>query len=233
MTALRRFLDSPITELAVGLVLLAAGILELRDIFLVKLPGQGPMLPHATAVFGTALILRSLPGMFLGLEITDTALQGVALRPALAILDRFAHSHAVDLFMGGLLLVAGAADLIDILVSGRIVPALSTVTGAMAFGLAPFLNMFVVFYKGLKRIDREHPARLLDRAVHNPVVQVAAGLIMLGGGMAEFWATLQGNHAFGHSLALPGGLTILGLFGLLSGLPGVYLGLKTLTIPPG
>jgi hypothetical protein len=49
MVALRRFLDAPLTELAVGLVLLAAGLLELRDILLVKLPNKGPMPPHAAA----------------------------------------------------------------------------------------------------------------------------------------------------------------------------------------
>jgi hypothetical protein len=231
MNVLRRILDHPATELAVGLVLLIAGLLELRDIILVKMPNQGPMLPHAAATIGAALILRSLPGMFLGFEIADKAFQGVTLRPALAFLDRLAHCHAVDLFMGVILVVAGAADLIDIIVSGVAPMAVSSLSGAVAFGLAPLINAFLAFYKGFKRLDRERPSLFLDRAVKNPWVQTSAGALMLSGGIAEIWSTLQGGHAFGHSLALPGGFAVLGLFGLLSGLPGIYLGLKALTAP--
>lgn len=231
MNTLRRILDHPFTELAVGLVLLVAGLLELRDIILVKMPNKGPMLPHAAATIGAALVLRSLPGMFLGFEIADKAFQGVTLRPALAFLDRLAHCHAVDLFMGVILISAGAADLIDIMVSGVSPMAASSVSGAVAFGLAPLINAFLAFYKGFKRLDYERPSLFLDRAVKNPWVQSCAGILMLGGGLAEIWSTLQGGHAFGHSLALPGGLAVLGLFGLLSGLPGIYLGLKALTAP--
>jgi hypothetical protein len=228
MNTLRRFLDSPFTELAVGLVLLAAGLLELRDILLVKIPGKGPLLPHAAAAIGTALVLRSLPGMFLGLEIADKAFQAIALRPALAFLDRLAHCHAMDLCMGVILIVAGAADLIDTIASGRNLPALNITYGAIVFGLAPFLNTFLALYKGVMRIDREYPVRLMDRAVQNPWVQFSAGLLMLGGGLAELWTTLQGDHAFGHRLTLSGGFAVIGLFALLSGLPGIYLGLRTL-----
>lgn len=231
MSTLRRVLDHPFTELAVGLVLLVAGLLELRDIILVKMPNKGPMLPHAAATIGAALVLRSLPGMFLGFEIADKAFQGVTLRPALAFLDRLAHCHAVDLFMGVILIVAGAADLIDIVASGVAPLALNSLSGAVAFGLAPLVNAFLAFYKGFKRLDQERPSFFMDRAVKNPWVQTSAGTLMLGGGFAEIWATLQGGHAFGHSLTLPGGLAILGLFGLLSGLPGIYLGLKALTAP--
>jgi hypothetical protein len=231
MSLLRRILDHPFTELAVGLVLLVAGLLELRDIILVKMPNQGPMLPHAAATIGAALILRSLPGMFLGFEIADKAFQGVTIRPALAFLDRLAHCHAMDMSMGVILVVAGTADLIDIVASGVDLLTVSSLSGAVAFGLAPLINAFLAFYKGFKRFDRERPSYLLDRAVHNPWVQSSAGVLMLGGGLTEIWATLQGGHAFGHSLALPGGFAVLGLFGLLSGLPGIYLGLKALAAP--
>lgn len=228
MNSLRRFLAAPVTELAVGLVLMAAGFLELRDIFLVKIPGKGALLPHAAAAIGTALILRSLPGMFLGLEIADKAFQTVSLRSTLTLLDRLAHSHAVDLCMGIILIGAGAADLIDVIVSGESLPTLHITYGAMLFGLAPFLNTGLAFYKGLRRIDREYPVHLMDRAVHNPWIQFWAGCILFGGGVTEFVATLKGDHAFGHRLPLSGGFAVIGLFALLSGLPGIYLGLRTL-----
>jgi len=76
MNTLRRTLDSPFTELAMGLVLLVADVLEIRDVILVRMPNTGSMMPHAAATLGAALILRSLPGMFLGLEIADKAFQG-------------------------------------------------------------------------------------------------------------------------------------------------------------
>lgn len=236
MNTLRRLLDSPYAELSVGLVLLVAGFLEIRDVILVRMPNTGSMLPHAAATLGAALILRSLPGMFLGLEIADKAFQGVTLRPALSVLDRMAHSHAVDLTMGLILMGAGAADLVDIAVSGRALPVLTSASGAVAFGLAPALNAFLALYKGAKRIDRERAALpkhfplplWLDRAVRNPVVQAVAGALMLCGGAWEMW---EGTHAHidaAHGAGLSGGFAVLGLYGLLSGLPGVYEGMKAL-----
>lgn len=236
MNTLRRLLDSPYTELAVGLVLLGAGFLEIRDVILVRMPNTGSMMPHAAATLGAALILRSLPGMFLGLEIADKAFQGVTLRPALNVLDRMAHSHAVDLTMGLILLGAGAADLVDIAVSGRALPLLGSASGAVAFGLAPALNAFLALYKGAKRIDRERaalPERFplpfwLDRAVKNPGVQAAAGALMLCGGTWEMWEGAHAHMGAAHGAGLSGGLSALGLYGLLSGLPGVYEGMKAL-----
>jgi len=229
MKALRRILDSPLLELSVGLILLVAGFMEIHDIIMVKMPNRGPMLPHAAATVGAALVLRSLPGIFLGLEIADKAFQGVTLRPALSFLDGVAHSHAADLCIGVILLAAGAADLLDIIASGRALPVLNTASGAAAFGLAPILNAFLAVYKGVGRIDRERPARLLDRAVKNPAVQCAAGLLMLLGGSLEIWAAYHESVVPGHGAALPGGLAVLGLFGLVTGLPGIYEGLKALT----
>jgi hypothetical protein len=228
MRALQRFFDSPATELVVGVVLLAAGLLELRDIVLVKLPARGPLLPPAAAVIGAALVLRSLPGMFLGLEIADTGIRGLAARPVLLAVDRLAHCHLADLAMGVILIVAATADLIDVIASGRVLPICNTASGTIAFGLVPFGNTFLAYYRGVGRIDREHPARLLDRAEHNPWLRELAGILLLGGGGAEFGAVLAGDHAFGHSLALPGGLAVTGLFAVLSGLPGIYLGFKAL-----
>lgn len=153
MPTLRRLLASPHLELAVGLILLAAGLMEIRDIILVKMPNQGPMLPHAAATVGAALILRSLPGMFLGLEIIDRGVQGVSLTPAFAFLDRLAHSHAVDLFMGVVLVGAGLGDLIAIIASGGALPGVmgvNTATGAMVFGLAPAVNALLALYKGAR-----------------------------------------------------------------------------------
>lgn len=240
MNTLRRMLDSPLAELAVGLVLLVAGILEIRDVILVRMPNTGSMLPHAAATLGAALILRSLPGMFLGLEIADKAFQGVTLRPALGVLDRMAHSHAVDLTMGIILMGAGAADLADIAVSGRALPLPGSAVGAVAFGLAPVLNAFLALYKGAKRIDRERAALpklfplpfWLDRAVKTPAVQACAGALMLCGGAWEIWEGTSARIGAAHGAGLSGGLAALGLYGLLSGLPGVYEGLKALAGPP-
>lgn len=229
MPTLRRLLDSPLLELAVGLILLVAGLMEIRDVIMVKMPNRGPMLPHAAATVGAALVLRSLPGIFLGLEIADRAFQGVTFRPALAFLDAVAHSHAADLCMGVILVAAGVADLVDIILSGRDLPYLNSASGAAVFGLAPALNAFLAIYKGAGRIDRERPARLLDRAVRNPSLQCAAGLIMLAGGSLEIWASLHESSPPGHGPALSGGLAALGLFGLVTGLPGVYEGLRALT----
>jgi len=226
---MRRILDSPRLELAVGLILLIAGFMEIRDVIMVQMPNRGPMLPHAAATVGAALVLRSLPGIFLGLEIADRAIQGVTFRPALAFLDALAHSHAADLCMGVILLAAGTADLADIILSGRALPYLNSASGAVVFGLAPALNAFLALYKGASRIDRERPARLLDRAVKNPGVQCAAGLFMLAGGALEIWAPIHESFPPGHGPALSGGLAALGLFGLITGLPGVYEGLKALT----
>lgn len=243
MNTLRRMLDSPFVELAVGLVLLVAGVLEIRDVILVRMPNTGSMMPHAAATLGAALILRSLPGMFLGLEIADKAFQGVTLRPGLDVLDRMAHSHAVDLSMGFILMGAGAADLVDIAVSGRALPLLGSASGAVAFGLAPALNAFLALYKGAKRIDRERAALpklfplpfWLDRAVKNPAVKACAGALMLSGGAWEVWEAWEGASAHigaAHGAGLSGGLAALGLYGLLSGLPGVYEGMKALAGPP-
>lgn len=235
-TRLRRILDSPCAELAVGLILLTAGILEIRDVISQRMPNTGSMLPHAAATVGAALILRSLPGMFLGLEIADKALQGVTLRPALGFLDRIAHSHAADLTMGLILIGAGAADLADIVAAGRILPVLSSASGAVAFGLAPALNAFLALYKGARRIDRERAALpklfplpfWLDRAVRNPAVQACAGGLMLCGGAWEVWEAAHGGAMPQNGAGLSGGLAVLGLYGLLSGLPGIYEGLKAL-----
>lgn len=222
MDILRRFLDAPAIELVVGLVLLLAGLLELRDIVLVKLPGRGHQLPAAAAAIGAALVLRSLPGMFLGLELADTGLK------RLAVFDRLAHSHLADLAMGCILIAAATADGLDFVLSRGRLPLCSTDTVAIAFGLVPVGDMLLAFYRGVGRIDREVPARLLDRAAHNPWLRLVAGLFLLAGGVSEFVATLAGDHAFGHSLALPGGFVVVGLFAVLSGLPGLYLGLRTL-----
>jgi len=228
----RRLLDSPWLELAVGLVLLAAGLLELRAIILVQLPNKGPMLPHAAATVGLALVLRSLPGVFLGLELADKAVQGLPVRPALAWLDDLAHSHAADIAMGVILMASGAADLADLVFSGRALGLLNTASGAALFGLAPLVNAFLALYKGAARLDREHPrlvpARLLDRAVRNPWVQSAAGGLLLAGGLSDLWAAWSGHSLPARMAGLPDALALLGLFSLLSGLPGVYLGLKAL-----
>ncbi|MFP5222619.1 MAG: hypothetical protein ACLGSA_10050 [Acidobacteriota bacterium] len=239
MNTLRSILDSPYAELAVGLVLLASGILEIRDVILVRMPNTGSMMPHAAATLGAALVLRSLPGMFLGLEIADKALQGVTLRPALGLLDRMAHSHAADLTMGVILMGAGAADLVDIALAGRVAPAVGSAAGAVAFGLVPALNALLALYKGAKRVDREGavlPKALalpfwLDRAVKNSGVQAAAGALMLCGGAWEIWEAAHAHPAAPYGAGLSGGLAVLGLYGLLSGLPGMYEGFRALSAP--
>jgi len=147
-----------------------------------------------------------------------------------------AHSHAVDLSMGLILVGAGAADLVDIALSGRALPLLGSASGAVAFGLAPALNAFLALYKGVKRIDRERaslpkPFPLpfwLDRAVKNPALQACAGALMLCGGAWEIWEGASAHVGAPHGVGLSGGFAALGLYGLLSGLPGVYEGLKAL-----
>jgi len=196
------------------------------------MPNRGPMLPHAAATVGLALALRSLPGVFLGLELADKAVQGLPVRPALAWLDRLAHCHAADIAMGVILMASGLADLADLLLSGRALPVCNTASGAALFGLAPLVNAFLALYKGAGRLDREPPrlipARLLDRAVKNPWVQCAAGLCLLAGGLSELWAAWRDKAALAHAAGLPDALALLGLFALVSGLPGVYLGLRAL-----
>ncbi len=229
MNRLHRILTHPLTELVVGCVLLVAGMLEIRDIIAVKLPNKGPMLPHAVAFLGAAMILRSLPSMFLGLEIVRQALPA-ALHNQLGLeVDRLTHSHAVSLFMGLILIAAGAADLADMLAQGEPLKLLSSASGAIIFGLAPVINALLALYKGLSRVESEHPFRLLDRAVNTPWLQSGAGAAMLLCGLAEMWDGLHRPHALGNGPALQQSLAVLGLFALLSGLPGVFEGLRQLT----
>ncbi|GFK95985.1 hypothetical protein NNJEOMEG_03859 [Fundidesulfovibrio magnetotacticus] len=219
-------LDSPWLELAVGLILLAAGFAELREIIARHMPNQGPMLPHAAATVGLAMALRSLPGIFLGLELADKAVAGLSARPALAWLDALAHCRAADLAMGVILMAAGLADLGDLAASG--LPALNSASGAALFGAAPLLDALLALVKGAGRVGSEVPGLgLLRRATANPWVRAGAGLALLAGGLWELWTAWSANLA-GHRPALPGALSALGLFGLVTGLPGVYLGLRAL-----
>ena len=229
MNRLQRILTHPLAEIVVGLVLLVAGMLEIRDVIAVKLPDKGPMLPHALAFFGAGMILRSLPSMFLGLEIVRQALPAVLHNQLEQAVDRLTHSHAASLVMGSILIAAGAADLIDILAQGGPVQLMNSASGAIMFGLAPTVNALLALYKGLRRVDRGRPFRLLDRAVSTPWLQSLAGAAMLACGLAEMWEGFHQPHAPGNGPALQQSLAVLGLYALLSGLPGVFEGLRQLT----
>lgn len=234
---LKQLLDNPWCEFVVGLILLLSGAVELWASFRDKLPWGGLRLHHTVIILGGAIVLRSLPAMFLGLEFVDEAAAGVRSRyhTVLRGLDQIARSHAMDLFVGAILVVGGLADLLSHLNRAGTLFRLNVSYGVIAFGLAPFLNAFVALFKGLKRLDRERGllprvARygLLDRAVKNPYIGIAAGLIMVGSGLMEVWATLTQKLVFPHGIILVHSLLLFGTFGLLNALPELFLGLRQL-----
>ena len=238
MTALRRLqriLNHPWCEFAVGLILVLTGAAELWASLRDKLPWSGLTLHHAVIVLGATIVLRSLPGLFLGVEFLDDAsprLKGKNNR-ALRGLDKIARSHAMDLAMGGILVVAGVADLLDNLAQGRTLFRLNPDYGVIAFGLAPFLNAFIALFKGLWRLDRERALLptaalwgLLDRAVKNPYITFVVGLIMLASGLAEAGATLTEDLFVTQNIKLVHGLLLFGTYGVINALPEVFLGLR-------
>jgi hypothetical protein len=226
---LKRLLNHPLTELGVGLMLVLSGTLELGDVMLVKLPNRGPLLPHALLLLGAGLVLRSLPAIFIGLDFIRQALPAAMHNTFSVTLNRLTHCHAVGLTMGLILIVSGLADIADTIIQGGGFFLFSSASGAVAFGLAPAINALIALYKGLRCVDRAHSFSLLDRAVQNPWVQGLAGLFMLCGGMAEIWAATTGRAAMGYGVKLSRAMAILGLFGLLMALPGIYLGLRNLS----
>lgn len=240
MTALRRLqriLNHPWCEFAVGLILVLTGVAELWASLRDKLPWTGLRLHHAVILLGATIVLRSLPGLFLGVEFLDDAsprLKGGNNR-LLRSLDRIARSHAMDLTMGGILVVAGVADLLDSLAQGRTLFRLNADYGVIAFGLAPFLNAFIALFKGLWRLDRERALLptaalwgLLDRAVKNPYLTLVVGLIMVGSGLAEAGATLTEDLFVTPNIKLVHGLILFGTYGIMNALPELFIGLKLL-----
>ena len=238
MTALRRLqriLNHPWCEFAVGLILVLTGAAELWASLRDKLPWSGLRLHHAVILLGATIVLRSLPGLFLGVEFVDDAsprLQGGHNR-LLRGLDRVARSHAMDLFMGGILVVAGVADLLDSLAQGRTLFRLNADWGVIAFGLAPFLNAFIALFKGLWRLDRERALLptaalwgLLDRAVKNPYITFVVGLIMVASGLAEAAATLTEDLFVTQNIKLVHGLILFGTYGIMNALPELFIGLR-------
>lgn len=118
LTALRRlqrFLNHPWCEFGVGLILVLTGVAELWAAMRDKLLATGLGLHHAVILLGTTVVLRSLPALVLGVEFIDEASPRLRSRNnwLLRSLDRVARSHLMDLFMGGILVVAGLADLLD------------------------------------------------------------------------------------------------------------------------
>lgn len=234
---LQRLLNHPWCELLVGLILVLTGLAELWASLRHKIPLSGPLLHHAVIILGTTIVLRSLPGLFLGVEFIDDASPRLKGRHNRLLwgLDRVARSHLMDLFVGGILVVAALADLLDNLVQGRTLFRLNADWGVLAFGLAPFFNAFIALFKGLWRLDQEHSLLpgatlwgLLNRAVKNPYITFTAGLILVGSGVAEASATLTEDLVISPKIRLVHGLILFGTYGLLNALPEVFIGLKLL-----
>jgi hypothetical protein len=232
---LKRLLNHPWCEFAVGLILVLTGAAALWASLRDRLPVSGLTPPHAVLLLGATIVLRSLPGLFLGVEFIDEASPCLKGRNnwLLRALDKIARSHAMDLFTGGILVVAGVADLLDNLAQGRTLFRLNADWGVIAFGLAPFLNALVALFKGLWRIDRERALLptaalwgLLDRAVQNPCITFTAGVIMVASGLAEAGATLTEDLFVTRNLKLVHSLILFGTYGILNALPEVFLGLR-------
>lgn len=236
LSRLQRVLNNPWCEFLVGLILFLTGLATLVEALRNKIPVAGVQFHHVVIFLGGAVVFRSLPAMFLGLEFLDEASPRLhdGSRPALRALDRIARSHCMDLLVGGILVAVGAADLATNLARDPVLFRLNANYGVIAFGLAPFLNAFIALYKGLHRIDREtgllpEPAAwkfLLDRVVKNPYVTFTTGLIMLGSGALEVAATLSENLVITRDLRLLHSLILFGTFGILNALPEVFLGLR-------
>ncbi|GAB6036997.1 hypothetical protein JCM15519_15560 [Fundidesulfovibrio butyratiphilus] len=228
MNLLQRVLHHPLTELCVGLALLISGLLEMREIMLVKLPNRGPMAPHALALLGAALIARSLPAFFLGLDFVRQALPAELHGFLVRGLDRLTHCHAAALTMGLILVASGLADLVDLAAQPGAVWPINSAAGILALGLAPAIDALIAIYKGLRGVDNARPFHLLDRAVQNPWTRGLAGAAMLLGGLAELFAASSGHHLLGYGPRISRATAVLGLFGLGQALPGIYLGLRAL-----
>lgn len=91
----------------------------------------------------------------------------------------------------------------------------------------------MALFKGLWRIDRERGFLpqiplwgLLDRAVQNPYILFAAGLLMVGSGLAEARATLTSDLFVNRNFKLVHSLILFGTYGLLNSLPELFLGLR-------
>ena len=231
----KKIMDNPWLECLVGLILLVAGLLEVVEALRAKIPVVGLRLHHAVLFLGGSIVLRSLPALFLGVEFVDDAAPRLEKgdKPLLRYLDRLARSHAMDLFVGGVLVVIGVTDAIYNVAEIRGQWRLNVSYGVIAFGLAPFLNAFIALFIGLKRLDRERRLLpdpklwgLLGRAMKNPYITFTAGLIMVGSGLAELVATLSENLVVGHNLELVHSLMLFGTFGILNALPELFKGLR-------
>lgn len=227
-------MDNPWLEFAVGMILLITGLLELVETLRARIPVVGLGLHHAVLFLGGAIVLRSLPALFLGVEFVDDAAPRLEGRdkPVLRFLDRIARSHAMDLFVGGVLVVIGVTDAIYNVAEIGGQWRWNVSYGVIAFGLAPFLNSFLALFIGLKRLDRERRLLpdpkfwgLLGRAMKNPYITFSAGLIMVGSGVAELTATLSENLALGHNQELVHSLILFGTYGILNAMPEVFKGL--------
>ena len=66
----------------------------------------------------------------------------------------------------------------------------------------------------------------MDRAVKNPYITFAVGLIMLASGLAEAGATLTEDLFVTQNIKLVHGLLLFGTYGVINALPEVFLGLR-------
>ena len=66
--ALKRFVDHPVTKLAVGLILIASGLIETYDTVLDDLHRLRVRVGHGVIILGVVHVLASLPEVIEGIE---------------------------------------------------------------------------------------------------------------------------------------------------------------------
>ena len=74
--ALRRFIRHPVTELGVGLILIASGLIEAYDTVLDDLHRLRVRVGHGVVILGLANVLASLPAVIEGIEHWLSSFEG-------------------------------------------------------------------------------------------------------------------------------------------------------------
>jgi hypothetical protein len=74
--ALRRFVNHPVTQFVVGLILIASGVVEAYDTALDDLHHLRVRVGHGVVILGLVHVLASLPGVIQGIEHWLSYLEG-------------------------------------------------------------------------------------------------------------------------------------------------------------
>src|SRR6516162_1697560 len=74
--ALKRFVDHPVTKLAVGLILIVSGLIEAYDTVLDDLHRLRVRVGHGVVILGVVNVLASLPEVIDGIEHWLSYLEG-------------------------------------------------------------------------------------------------------------------------------------------------------------